>query len=204
MYKSLIIIFIPDNLITSCNWCLLSLIIPYLGIKILVIPPLSLILLDKNEKLLKDNDERMIFFTKGVIETVKKLNWIPDIIHLHGWFTSLFPLYLKKLYSDDPIFEKSKIVSSLYSKAFDGNLSKTLSKKIKFDGVDENLDSISTPDFSSLSDIMIRFSDSVIFSSDNIEKDLKSSVKKHSKDSLSFKDSSSEEKLMDFLLKNID
>lgn len=162
------------------------------------------LLLDKNEKLLKDNDERMIFFTKGVIETVKKLNWIPDIIHLHGWFTSLFPLYLKKLYSDDPIFEKSKIVSSLYSKAFDGNLSNTLAKKIQFDGIDENLDSISTPDFSSLSDLMIKFSDSVIFSSDNIEKDLKSSVKKHSKDSLSFKDSSSEEKLMDFLLKNID
>ena len=65
------------------------------------------------------------------------------------------------------------------------------------------LPTISTPDFSSLSDLMIRFSDSVIFSSDNIEKDLKSSVKKHSKDSLSFKDSSSEEKLMDFLLKNI-
>ena len=158
---------------------------------------------DENQRLFSDNDERMIFFTKGVIETVKKLNWSPDIIHLHGWFTSLFPLYLKKLYSDDPIFEKSKIVSSLYSKAFDGNLSKTLTKKIQFDGIDENLDSISTPDFSSLSDLMIRFSDSVIFSSDNIEKDLKSSVKKHSKDSLSFKDSSSEEKLMDFLLKNI-
>ena len=162
------------------------------------------LLLDKNEKLLKDNDERMIFFTKGVIETVKKLNWIPDIIHLHGWFSSLFPLYLKKLYSDDPIFEKSKIVSSLYSKAFDGNLSKSLAKKIQFDGIDENLDSISTPDFNSLSDLMIKFSDSVILSSDNIEKDLKSSIKKHSKDSLSFKDSSSEEKLMDFLLKNID
>ena len=53
------------------------------------------ILRDPNEKLFKDNDERMIFFTKGVIETVKKLNWSPDIIHLHGWFTSLVPLYLK-------------------------------------------------------------------------------------------------------------
>ena len=50
------------------------------------------LLLDKDDKLLKDNDERMIFFTKGVIETVKKLNWMPDIIHLHGWFASLFPL----------------------------------------------------------------------------------------------------------------
>ena len=59
------------------------------------------LLLDKDDKLLKDNDERMIFFTKGVIETVKKLNWVPDIIHLHGWFSSLFPIYLKKLFSDE-------------------------------------------------------------------------------------------------------
>ena len=146
----------------------------------------------------------MIFFTKGVIETVKKLNWIPDIIHLHGWFTSLFPLYLKKLYFDDPIFEKSKIISSLYSKAFDGSLSKTLAKKIQFDGIEENLDSILIPDFHSLSDLMIKFSDSVIISSDNIENDSKTSINKYSKDSLSFEDSSSEEKLMDFLLKNID
>ena len=58
------------------------------------------LLLDKDHKLLKDNDERMIFFTKGVIETVKKLNWMPDIIHLHGWFASLFPLYFKTLFSD--------------------------------------------------------------------------------------------------------
>ena len=65
------------------------------------------LLLDKDDKLLKDNDERMIFFTKGVIETVKKLNWMPDIIHLHGWFASLFPLYLKKLFADDPVFDNS-------------------------------------------------------------------------------------------------
>ena len=162
------------------------------------------LLLDKNKNLLKDNDERMVFFTKGVIETVKKLNWIPDVIHLHGWFTSLFPLYLKKLYFDDPIFEKSKIISSLYSKAFDGSLSKTLAKKIQFDGIDENLDSILIPDFHSLTDLMIKFSDSVIISSDNIDNDSKTSINKYSKDSLSFEDSSSEEKLMDFLLKNID
>ena len=88
------------------------------------------LLLDKNLKLLKDNDERMIFFTKGVIETVKKLNWVPDIIHLHGWFSSLFPIYLKKLFSDDNIFDNSKIVSSVYSKSFNGSLSKKISEKI--------------------------------------------------------------------------
>ena len=127
------------------------------------------LLFDKEEKLLKDNDERMIFFTKGVIETVKKLNWVPDIIHLHGWFASLFPLYLKKLYSDDPIFDKSKIVSSLYGKSFDGSLSKKLSEKIEFDGVEGDLDLISEPNFESLTDLMIKFSDSVILSSENID-----------------------------------
>ncbi|MDG1056386.1 MAG: glycogen/starch synthase, partial [Flavobacteriaceae bacterium] len=81
-------------------------------------------LTDEDGKLFEDNDERAIFFAKGVIETVKKLNWTPDIIHLHGWFASLFPLYLKKLYADDPAFDNSKIVSSLYSKSFEGSLSK--------------------------------------------------------------------------------
>ena len=162
------------------------------------------LLFDKEEKLLKDNDERMIFFTKGVIETVKKLNWIPDIIHLHGWFTSLFPLYLKKLYSDDPIFHKSKIVSFLYGKSFDSSLSKKLSEKIEFDGVEGDLDLISEPNFESLTDLMIKFSDSVILSSENIDKSTTSSIKNYSKDVLDFKDSLDNEKLMEFLLKNID
>ena len=162
------------------------------------------LLLDKNEKLLKDNDERMIFFTKGVIETVKKLNWTPDIIHLHGWFASLFPLYLRKLHSDDPVFDNSKIVSSLYSKSFDGSLSKEIIEKIEFDGVEGDLDMISEPNFESLTELMIKFSDSVILSSDNIDGSTTSSIKKHSKDFLEFKDSSDDEKLVEFLLKNIE
>ena len=162
------------------------------------------LLFDKEEKLLKDNDDRMIFFTTGVIETVKKLSWVPDIIQLHGWFASLFPLYLKKLYSDDPIFDKSKIVSSVYGKSFEGSLSKKLSEKIEFDGVEGGLDSISDPNFESLTDLMIKFSDSVILSSENIDKSTTDSIKNYSKDVLDFKDSSDDEKLMDFLLKNID
>ena len=52
-------------------------------------------LTDDKGDLFDDNDERAIFFAKGVIETVKKLNWAPDIIHVHGWLASLLPLYLK-------------------------------------------------------------------------------------------------------------
>ena len=162
------------------------------------------LLFDKKLNLLKDNDERMIFFTKGVIETVKKLNWKPDIINLHGWFTSLFPIYFKKLYSDDPIFEKSKIVSSIYSNSFVGSLSKKLIEKIQFDGVEENLDSISDPNFFSLNDLMIKYSDSVILSSENIDDKILKSIKNHSIDYLSYKESSNDEKLIKFLLKNLD
>jgi len=71
-----------------------------------------------------DNSDRMVFFCKGVLETVKKFGWAPDIIHVHGWMTSLIPLYLKTAYKNEPIFQNSKIVYSLYDnsleKTFDG------------------------------------------------------------------------------------
>ena len=66
-------------------------------------------LTDENGKLFSDNDERAIFFAKGVIETVKKLNWAPDVIHVHGWLASLLPIYLKEYYKDEPLFSESKI-----------------------------------------------------------------------------------------------
>ena len=50
-------------------------------------------LTDKSGKYFADNDERSIFYCRGVLETVKKLGWTPDLVHCHGWFTSLVPLY---------------------------------------------------------------------------------------------------------------
>ena len=70
---------------------------------------------DKNEKIYEDNEDRMVFFCKGVLETVKKFGWAPDIIHCHGWMTSLVPQYIKTVYQNDPIFQDSKIVYSLYN-----------------------------------------------------------------------------------------
>lgn len=62
----------------------------------------------------EDNTDRMVFFCKGVLETVKKFGWAPDIIHCHGWMTSLVPAYLKTAYQTDPIFQNSKIIYSHY------------------------------------------------------------------------------------------
>src|SRR5690606_14715909 len=97
------------------------------------------------------NDERAIFFAIGVVETVKKLNWNPDIIHVHGWMVSLLPLYLKKYYADESLFAESKVVTSVYNKGFEGTLDKGMLDKIKFDGIDQNdVAVLETPSYSNL------------------------------------------------------
>ncbi|MEZ4911027.1 MAG: glycogen/starch synthase [Saprospiraceae bacterium] len=69
----------------------------------------------------EDNPERLVFFCKGVMETVKKFGWAPDIVHLHGQITSLIPLYLKKAYRNDPVFQDAKIVYSVYDDELGSN-----------------------------------------------------------------------------------
>ncbi len=70
---------------------------------------------DDEGKSFEDNEDRMIFFCKGVIETVKKFGWAPDIVHCHGWMTSLVPMYLKTAYRKEPLFQNAKLVYSLYN-----------------------------------------------------------------------------------------
>ena len=159
---------------------------------------------DKKNKLYKDNDLRMIFFAKGVLETVKKLNWSPDIIYLHGAFTSLFPLYLRELYSEDPMFLNTKIISSIYAKSFDGVLSKSMAKKVQFDEIGTALDKLSSPTYDSLIDLMIGFSDGIVLSSDKINKSTEKIIKNSGKPVLSYKNSLDESLFMNFFAKHLD
>ncbi len=82
-----------------------------------------------------DNDERAIFFARGVFETVKKLRWAPDLIYCQGWITALVPLYLKKEYNEDPMFAHSKVVFSSYNDQFKGTLHPDFAKKITGDNI---------------------------------------------------------------------
>ncbi len=128
---------------------------------------------DENGVLFPDNDERAIFFAKGIVETVKKLNWSPDIIHVHGWMASLVPLYLKQYYADEPLFSDSKIVTSVYSKGFDDTLNTDLIKKIAFDGIaEEKLVSLASPDYNNLLKVAVDYSDAIILASEDIPDDL--------------------------------
>lgn len=128
---------------------------------------------DEDGNLFPDNDERAIFFAKGVIETVKKLNWSPDIIHVHGWLASFLPLYLKTYYDNEPLFENSKIVTSVYNQGFEGTLDKGLMDKIKFDGIEENLVAhLKEPTYFNVMKTAMDHSDALIAGSEELPSDL--------------------------------
>jgi starch synthase len=128
---------------------------------------------DEKGELFSDNDERIIFFVKGIIETVKKLNWAPDIIHVHGWMAALLPLYLREYYKDDALFTNSKIVTSIYNNGFEGTLDKDLVKKISFDNIGlEKIDSLKEPNHHNLLKIAIENSDAVISGSEDNSEEL--------------------------------
>lgn len=98
-------------------------------------------LVDEDDKEHTDNDERAMFFCRGVLETVKKLGWQPDVIHCNGWMTALMPLYIKKIYKDDPHFANTKVVYNIYGESFNNNWDERLVEKLKFDGFEDDVTS---------------------------------------------------------------
>jgi starch synthase len=142
---------------------------------------------DEEGNFFKDNDERAIFFAKGVIETVKKLNWSPDIIHVHGWLASFLPLYLRNYYGNEPLFENSKIVTSVYNQGFNGTLNAEVSNKIKFDAIDDQaLTHLDNPTFENVMKVAINNSDAVIVGSEDISKELETYIEGLDKPVLAF------------------
>jgi len=128
---------------------------------------------DEEGKMYLDNDERAIFFAKGVVETVKKLNWVPDIIHVHGWMASLLPVYLKHFYNNESIFTDTKIVTSLYSQSFEGSLNQELFNKVSFDQIpSDSILGLKNPDFENLMKIAVDHSDAVILASEKLSDNL--------------------------------
>ena len=136
-----------------------------------------------------DNEDRSIFFVRGVLETIKKLRWTPDVIHCHGWMTALTPLYVKKVYSDDPFFSSSKMVYSLYEDKFKKMFSKEFSEKLMMDGIsDEDVALIKQKEVSyeDLTKLAIDFSDAVIVGTENVDTSLIDYTKEQNKKLLEY------------------
>ncbi len=144
---------------------------------------------DKNEKFFEDNDERAMFFARGVVETVKKLGWAPDVIHCHGWFASLLPLYLKTMYKDNPLFSDSKIVISVYDDEFEEKLSERFFEKLKMDEMEESfLAHYKEAGFINLMKGAIDHADAVIMGSEQVNEEVAAYIKETGKPALEYQD----------------
>ena len=144
-------------------------------------------LTDKNNKFFKDNDERAIFYSRGVLETVKKLGWGPDVVHCHGWITSLVPLNIKRAYKDNPLFTDTKVIFSIYDDDFPDMLNKDFANKIKMEGITtKDLKHYKNANYVSMIKAAIDFSDGIIFGSPEINPELKKYVIESGKPHLEF------------------
>jgi len=128
---------------------------------------------DAKGKFFDDNDERTVFFSRGVIETVKKLGWAPNIVHINGWMSALVPIYLRKAFKDNPLFDETKIIVSLYNDEFQDTLKDNLIPRIKMEGIeDSDLEMFKGGTYKELMQGALKYCDAVIYGDDNLSEDL--------------------------------
>ena len=128
-----------------------------------------------------DNGERAVFFARGVLETVKKLRWAPDIIHCQGWMGAVVPLYIKTAYHDEPSFANTKIVTSLFQNQLKNDLGNNFKKCVEFrDAKAELLKPYHEVfDFLELGKMAIDYSDGIIEASDHVNARIKRNITIH-------------------------
>lgn len=137
-------------------------------------------LFDENGAAYADNGERAIFFARGVLETVNKLRWVPDIIHCQGWMSYVVPFYVKTAYREEPSFSNTKVVTSLFSENIVDDLGENFKQCIDFRDAKTELLSKYNSDFNvtELGKLAIDYSDGIIVSSKKVGKELVDYAKK--------------------------
>jgi starch synthase len=142
---------------------------------------------NEEEEPFDDNVDRMVFFCKGVIETVKKFGWPPDIVHCHGWMTSLIPLYIKNAYKTEPLFQNSKVIYSIYKDALGKSLSDSfLAKATINDLTTEDLNAYQNGSGVSLHKGAIEYADALIIGSEEMSESVKKALEKTDKPVLGY------------------
>lgn len=134
---------------------------------------------DETGKFFADNDERAIFFAKGMLETVKKLRWQPTIVHCSGWMSYLAPMYLKLFFQSDPIFANCKVIVSLYDEISKEKFSSSFAKKAMMQGMKPaDVELINNPNGINLAKLAVQYADGVVYGSKNLNKSLTDFVAK--------------------------
>ncbi|MBP5374714.1 MAG: glycogen/starch synthase [Bacteroidaceae bacterium] len=130
------------------------------------------LLTDKEGKEYADNGERAIFYARGVLETVKKLGWRPDVIHCYGWAAALAPFYIKQAYSDEPSFRDAKVVMEVSPKEFSRDLGKKNARYVEYkDAHYADIQDICSQGYghTELEKIGVKFSDGVIIEHEDVD-----------------------------------
>lgn len=143
---------------------------------------------DEDGNVYSDNGERAIFFARGVLETVKKLRWVPDVIHCQGWMSAIVPLFIKKAYHDEPCFRDCKVVSSLYHSDMEGTIGMNYKKCLQYKNITPEMLSAYNDSFDlkELCKLAIDYSDGIIQMSEDINPELLQYVAESKKHFLSY------------------
>jgi starch synthase len=142
---------------------------------------------DANGKPFDDNSDRMVFFCKGVMETVKKFGWAPDIIHCHGWMTALVPLYFKTVYKDEPIFQNAQMIYSVYDHSLGYTFTEQFLDKAMINNLEEeDLKSFTDENGINLNKGAIMNSDIIIQGSETIDDSVNQMIEESGKTKLDF------------------
>ncbi|NLH24032.1 MAG: glycogen/starch synthase, partial [Bacteroidales bacterium] len=128
---------------------------------------------DANGEFFADNDERGIFFARGVLETVKKLRWKPTLVHCHGWLSHLLPLFLKKAYHDDPLFTNARVVVSLYNDLTNETFNENMQSKVIMPGIKtKDVEFLEEPTALNLAKTAMQYADGIILASPGVDRKL--------------------------------
>ena len=151
------------------------------------------IVADESGKEFEDNDERAIFFARGVLETVKKLNWSPDIVHCMGWMSAVMPIYLKQVFNDEPLFKDVKVVVSLADDKFEQPLDAGFSQRVANEGADDaKLKDLTLPSYENLYRFVIDYADGIVVTSKNADQALVEYARQSGKPMLEWADADPE------------
>lgn len=155
---------------------------------------------DEDGKEYEDNYCRTIFYARGVLETVKKLRWCPDVVHCHGWISSLAPLYIKKAFRDDPSFRDTKVVFSLYGRELQQEFPKDFANKLLLKGITKkDVANLKEPiDYDALCKLAIDYSDGIIQNSKEVSAEVLEYAKNSGKPFLEFQEENYSEACSDF------
>lgn len=134
---------------------------------------------DEKENFFEDNAERMIFFCKSALETVKKFGWPPHVIHCHGWMSSLIPAYLKTAYKKEPVFSYSKTVFTVQEDQFKEKLNSDFIRKalISSEIKEKDLELYKDGTNTSLTLGAAKYADVVIMGNEHLKKEIEDEIK---------------------------